>query len=1378
MSLRQALLLSVPLIATAVQLAATQPSLKPRVFAIKDARLVLEPGKELAKGTLVIRNGLIADVGENIKPPADALVLDGKGLVVYSGFIDAYSTWGVDLALRRSEIGPAAEVDYASEALAVSKSDNRKGITPEFEAAMALKSDDESADAWRKQGFTARLAAPEGGIFAGQSTLVSLSGAVPRESIIRPTFGMHVALRTSGSGYPNTLMGIMAHFRQAMLDSQWHARVIAQHEKDGVGRRPPLDPALTALQPILQRKLPVLLEADSKDEIHRALNLCDEFQLRPILIGGAEAWKVTERLKVYQTPLIVRLNFPDRPRLPSGRMPRRAAEPAPNPSPSPTPPVDPPLPGQRRPAPTPPAFDPVLAFGLPASDEEQQLPQRVQEDQKRKHKEEMANAGVLAKQGLPFALSGNGLERPDKFRENLAKAVQEGLSADAALRALTIAPAQILGLERQMGTLAKGKAAFVVAMTGEFHDAKSKVRHAFADGMHFEYEVAEEKRPPGRDKPDAKPEQEKKDDAKPASDKPADQATELESDRKPVLQTGGRVLIKNATILTVTKGTRRGDLLIENGKLAAIGENLAPPAGVAVLDARGMYVMPGIIDTHCHFAMSAGINEATLSIVPEVRCRDIINSEDVQIYRALGGGVTTARLLHGSANVIGGQDAVIKLKYGQPAHKLLIQEAPRGVKFALGENVKRTDGRFPNTRLGVEAVLVRAFTEAQAYKRAWEEYKREREERGRTADASRPPVPEPRRDLRLEALVDILDGKMLVHSHCYRADEILMLLRVADRFGFKVKSLQHVLEGYKIAAEIAAHGASCSTFSDWWAYKIEAFDAVPWNAALLHEAGADVCMKSDSNELMRHLYQEAAKARKYGNVAEDDCLKMITLNAARQLGLDKRIGSIEVGKDADLAIFNAHPLDSFARCEMTLVEGEVYFQRAGFEPREGSRAHSDRQANHRDGVPIKRVALSRSGSYLIENATIHDSLSPAYVGSVLVNNGKIASIARNDRPASVAISADTTRVDAAGLHLYPGMIDTGTIVGLTELGSARETQDYAEGGDFQPDLRASIGIHPDSEIIPVTRANGVLTVVSRPTGAVIAGQSALVNLSGWVPSEMVLVDRLALQIDFPAAAPVFSSDPSGPSVFRMIAKKQRDEKIKRMKELFRQALAFDEARKDRTPEQTPDPRLEALVPYARGEKPVVIQAQRKADIQEAIKFADELKLKMVLSGGLEAWKVADELKRRDIPVLLGPVMALPQEPFDPYDAPFANAARLHKAGVRFCIRTPGGMNARNLPYEAAMTVSYGLPADEALKAITLYPAQVLGVADRLGTIEVGKLANLVLTDGDILQATTQVHVLFINGRPLEPTSKQTRLYERYRERLKEVKEGRSPLGTK
>jgi imidazolonepropionase-like amidohydrolase len=1311
-------------------------SLRPTVFAIKDARVVAAPGQELPRATVVIRDGIIEAVGPDVPAPADALVMDGKGLTVYPGFLDALSHWGFDAALRRSEVGAPAAEDFASEALAATKADNRKGITPEFQVSTALKSDDEQADNWRRLGFTAHLIAPEGGMIVGQSALVSLSARPAREAVLRSPVAQHLAFRpTGGNDYPRVLMGVIAHCRQTLLDAGHYQRMHKVYEDAGrVGPRPPLDPALAELGLALEGKQPVVFEADARDDIHRSLDFAGEFKLRPILFGGRAAWKAAERLKEQKVPVVLRLDFSDNP-MSVGR--RRGG----------------------------PGLRPGRGRGAGAGTEpETNLPRRVQVDRERQMKEEQRNAAALHREGIRFAFSTAGQtgDKPwEKFQENLRKVIAAGLPPEAALRALTIDAAHILGVEKQLGTIAPRKAAHLVVMDGAFHEPATQVRYVFADGVRFEYETKPKtaKAETKTGQPDKSPKAEKFTEVK-----ALEPVTEIEADRKPRIHTDGNVLLRGATVLTVTNGTQpETDILVRKGKIVEIAKGLATPEDATVIDAAGMFVMPGIVDTHCHFAISGGVNEFSLSVVPEVRVRDVIDGEDVQIYRALAGGVTTARLLHGSANVIGGQDAVIKLKYGQPASKLVLASAPRGVKFALGENVKRTDGRFPNTRLGVEAVLVRAFTEAQAYRQTWQAYERDR--------AAGKPVVEPRRDLRLEALADVLKGDLRVHCHCYRADEILMLLRVADRFGFKVRSLQHVLEGYKIAPEIAAHGASCSPFSDWWAYKLEAYDAIPFNAALLSEAGVSVCLKSDSNELMRHLYQEAAKTVKYGGMSETDALKTITLNGATQLGLEKRIGSIEVGKDADLVLFNGHPLNSYSRVEMTLVEGEVYFQRSDYlQP-----AATAAQAPAKPVKNLLAIPKSKGRRYLITDATIHPVSGPTLTGTVSIDDGRIIHVDRQDRPAP--IGDDTVFIKAAGLHVYPGLIDAATVLGLTELGSARESNDFAEGGDFQPDLRASTAINPDSELIPVTRANGVTTVVTRPTGSIVAGQSALINLSGWVPREMTLVDPLALHVEFPAAMATFTGDPTLPMIGRAIARKQRDEKIRRLKELFQQAVVYDDARKQSS-NRPVNPRLEALVLYARGQKPVVIQANRKVEIEAALKLADELKLKVVLSGGIESWKVAEELKKRNVPVIVGPTMTLPQEQYDPYDAPFACAAKLHAAGVRFCIRSAGTANTRNLPYEAAMAASYGLPPEEALKAVTLYPAQILGVAGRLGSIAEGKQANLVLANGDILQASTQVVAVFIDGRPLPPTSKHTRLYDRYRERLHEVQAGRAPLGTK
>ena len=392
------------------------------------------------------------------------------------------------------------------------------------------------------------------------------------------------------------------------------------------------------------------------------------------------------------------------------------------------------------------------------------------------------------------------------------------------------------------------------------------------------------------------------------------------------------IAIRGGTILTVgPQGTiANGTVLIRDGRIAAVGADVAVPAGARVIDATGRYVIPGIIDAHSHTAVEGGVNECTNVVTAEVRIADVLDQHDVNIYRQLAGGVTAANVLHGSCNPIGGQNAVIKMRWGKGPSDLVFAGAPPGVKFALGENPKRSNfrvpgtTRYPATRMGVEVVLRDSFRRAQDYKREWEEYDRKVKAAGPKGE--RPLAP--RRDLELDELRDILDGKVYVHAHCYRADEILMLIHLADEFGFKIRTFQHVLEGYKVASEIAKHGAGASTFADFWGYKMEAFDAIPYNAAIMASHGVNVSLNSDDDERARRLYWEAAKAVKYGGVSETEALKMVTLNPAWQLGVDKRVGSIEVGKDADIAIFSAHPFDPATRVEMTLVDGIVYFDRA------------------------------------------------------------------------------------------------------------------------------------------------------------------------------------------------------------------------------------------------------------------------------------------------------------------------------------------------------------------------------------------------------------------------------------------------------------------
>lgn len=390
-------------------------------------------------------------------------------------------------------------------------------------------------------------------------------------------------------------------------------------------------------------------------------------------------------------------------------------------------------------------------------------------------------------------------------------------------------------------------------------------------------------------------------------------------------QSRTEVLIRNATVLTAVTGTLTNtDILIQNGKIARIGKNLKASSNVQIIDATGKFVTPGIIDCHSHTMVDGSVNEFSYSVTSMVRIRDVLNPKDITIYRALAGGVTAANILHGSANAIGGQASTVKFKFGRSIEDFMVADAPQGIKFALGENPKRSHFqpqpgqpfRYPRTRMGVMETIRDAFLRAKDYKQSWDDFR-----------AKKTKV-QPRRDLELEPLVEVLEGKRLVHAHGYRSDEHLNLMLLADEIGFKIKTLQHGLEAYKIAPEIAKHGAGVSIFIDSWGYKLEAWDSIPYNAYILWKNGVSVSINSDSDERMRRLNLDAAKVMKYGGVPEEDALKMITINPANQLGIGKRTGSIEVGKDADIAIWSAHPFSVYSRVEWTLIEGEVFFDLA------------------------------------------------------------------------------------------------------------------------------------------------------------------------------------------------------------------------------------------------------------------------------------------------------------------------------------------------------------------------------------------------------------------------------------------------------------------
>ncbi|MFN0055933.1 MAG: amidohydrolase family protein, partial [Planctomycetales bacterium] len=458
------------------------------------------------------------------------------------------------------------------------------------------------------------------------------------------------------------------------------------------------------------------------------------------------------------------------------------------------------------------------------------------------------------------------------------------------------------------------------------------------------------------------------------------------------------------------------------------------------------------------------------------------------------------------------------------------------------------------------------------------------------------------------------------------------------------------------------------------------------------------------------------------------------------------------------------PLNAFSRCEMTLIEGELYFIRDR-QPSAMSVAAAAQSARPEPlSFPTREIrekqldlSLAPDRKYALVGATLHPVDAPDVpAGTLLIQGDRITAIG-----AQVEVPSGMRVIDASGLHVYPGMIDAGTVLGLIEIGKVRETHDYQEAGQFQPDLRAGVAVNPDSELIPVTRAGGITASLVRPAGGIISGQGSLIKLDGWTVPEMTLNYEAALQIDWPGG-------------------NDNQPRIEQLRDFLEEGRNYARLKVAAAAAQTTppvqDPRYEALGPYLRGEKPVFIEANSRKDIAEALLFAEKEKLKLVITGGADAWKLAPELKKRQVPVIVGAVMTRPHDEHDVFDAPYANPGRLHEAGVTFCIRsnatsTAGfsASNSRNAPFEAAQAVAYGLPVAEALKALTQYPARILGVEDQMGTLSPGKLANLVITDGSPLQPSTQYKAIFVAGRPYPPESRHTQLYQKYRARLLEVR---------
>ncbi len=853
------------------------------------------------------------------------------------------------------------------------------------------------------------------------------------------------------------------------------------------------------------------------------------------------------------------------------------------------------------------------------------------------------------------------------------------------------------------------------------------------------------------------------------------------------------VAIRGGTVLTATKGTiQNGVVILRDGKIAAVGGSATDiPAGAEIVEAKGRFVSPGIIDAHSHIAAES-INEGGTTVSSMTGIEDVLDPTDVAIQRDLAGGVTVANVLHGSANPIGGKNQVIKLRWGKDARGLIFEGAPPGIKFALGENPKdmRQFGqtgprRYPATRAGVEFVIRDAFSRAKAYQREWQDYERRRK--------AGEDVSMPRRDLQLDPLVEILEGKRLVHAHTYRADETLMLIRLAEETGFKIATFQHILEGYKVADEMAKHGVGGSTFSDWWAYKVEAEDAIPHNASIMHKRGVLVSINSDSAEHARRLNTEAAKSMHWGGLTEDEVFAFVTINPARQLKIDNRVGSLEVGKDADVVIWNKHPLSTYAIVDRVYIDGQQYYDRLGEERRltdtgkekttlaaaegrpqtttPGPQKAQTPQTPDAPGPPKARIdpsidvpglggvqSPSTGPATAITNARINPISGPVIdKGTIIIRGNRIDAIGAN-----VTIPAGAQVIDAKGGEVYPGFIDARTSIGLSEPGP-RNFEDTNEMLEINASVKAQVAYQSDSDAIPVARVNGITSVAVVPTGGLIGGQVAVMNLDGWTWEEATLQSVAGVSFQFPPLVRGGFGGGGAADATRKYEdlKKERDARVQRVEELVARARAYA---KIPAADRATDWNLAAMAPIAERRQPLFVSANNEADIREAVAFAERANIRIVITGGLEAPLAAPLLKEKNIPVILGSVLTLPGREDAHHAATYKAAGELAQAGITFAFGTGGAANNRLLPYEAAISVAWGLDRNRALRAITLDAATILGVADRVGSLEPGKIANLFIANGDPMEMKTQFTHIFINGRSVGLKSKHTELYERFSSR--------------
>jgi imidazolonepropionase-like amidohydrolase len=931
----------------------------PTVHAFINAKIVIGPGRVIGKGTLIIRDGTVSAVGAGIPVPPDARVWDLSGMTIYPGFIDAYADIG--MPKKPQQGGGQDQQPPPKQAEARGPKHWNENVLSSQNADELFVPDGKAAEKLRGIGFTSALVIPQKGIFRGTSAVFQLGEGTPNQLLLKPHVAQHVTFETSGSdAYPNSLMGTIALLRQTFLDAQWYRTAMQASAKYPGEPRPEFVADLASLDDAVTGKQAVVFESTDEMSLLRAAKIAKEFSLHTWVRGSGYEYRRIDAVKQTGMPIILPVNFPDAPAVQSpeealntGLEDLRYWDEAPE--------------NPRR------LLDAGITFALTTATlkDPATFLDKVRKAIERGLPREAALAalttipaklcGIEQKAGTLDAgklanfiiadseifseksriretwIDGKRYEvkpRPEVDPRGTWQAALSGAPVDSITIVLKgevdglQGSVKRRGKETKLSTVSFSDLLIKFSFNGDTVGLEKVIRMSgtalggelvgtgeLADGRIFKWTSTRS------DRFKAEPDTAKAKPALPASFSslyPPGAFGRAKLPDQPQI-----VVVRDATIWTSgPQGTlEHADLLVESGKIAKVGRHLAAPAGAVVVDGSGKHLSAGLIDCHSHSAIAGSVNESGAAVTSMVRIGDVIDADDIAIYRELAGGLTAANLLHGSANPIGGQNQVVKLRWGALPEAMKFEGAMPGIKFALGENVKQSNWgdhyttRYPQTRQGVEEIIRDEFRAALDYERGWKEY-----------EAGKHKIP-PRRDLQSEAILEILKGKRLVHSHSYRQDEIEMLMRVADSFGFRVATFQHVLEGYKIADQLAKHGAGASTFSDWWAYKFEVYDAIPYNGALMHDEGVVVSFNSDSDEQARRLNTEAAKAVKYGGLSEEEALKFVTINPAKQLSIDKRTGSLEAGKDADFVLWSGDPLSTYSICEQTWIDGRKYFDR-------------------------------------------------------------------------------------------------------------------------------------------------------------------------------------------------------------------------------------------------------------------------------------------------------------------------------------------------------------------------------------------------------------------------------------------------------------------